>query len=108
VDVRELDLAVRSGLVEALRRYRAEQASALEQPEYRLFAESTLRELAARQPSNEIQLEAVPGLGAKRLAAYGIDLLRIVSEHAPIIGRLRRHEGHPGDVMDEPLVTSGS
>ncbi len=106
VDAGELDLAVRSGLVEALRRYRAEQAGAAEVPEYRLFAESTLREIAVARPGDEKTLEAIPGLGEKRIAAHGVELLRIVAEHLPIIERLREHRPVPGDLMDEPVATT--
>jgi ATP-dependent DNA helicase RecQ len=104
VDANDLDLAVRAGLVEALRRYRSEQAGAEDVPEYRLFAESTLREVAVKLPRDERELEALPGLGAKRIAAHGIELLRIVAEHAPIVERLRRSRPTPGDLMDEPLT----
>jgi ATP-dependent DNA helicase RecQ len=107
VDAARLDLAVRSGLVEALRRYRAEQAGAAEIPEYRLFAEATLREIAVRLPRDERELEAVPGLGEKRLAAHGVEILRIVAEHGPIIDRLRDRRPEPGDLMDEPLAAVG-
>src|SRR5581483_6666278 len=104
VDAEELDLAVRAGLVEALRRYRAEQAGAAGVPEYRLFAESTLREIAVRRPHDERELEAIPGLGEKRVGAHGAEILRIVSEHGPVIERIRERQPVPGDLMDEPTV----
>ncbi len=106
VDAAQLDLAVRSGLVEALRRYRAEQALAAEVPEYRLFSEATLRELAARMPASEAELEEVPGMADKRIAAHGIELLRIVAEHMPIVERLRARKPEPGDVLDDPIATA--
>lgn len=106
VDGDRLDLAVRSGLVEALRRYRAERAAADETPEYRLFTEATLREIAARMPTNEKELEEIPALAERRLAAHGFELLRIVAEHLPIVQRLREAKPQPGDVMDEPLVAA--
>jgi superfamily II DNA helicase RecQ len=106
VDVRDLDYAVRSGLVEALRRYRADQALAAELPEYRLFSEATLRELAARMPADEKELEEVPGMAGKRIAAHGVELLRIVAEHMPIIERLRNLRPEPGDVLDDPIAAA--
>lgn len=106
VDADELDLAVRAGLVEALRRYRAEQAGAAVVPEYRLFAESTLREIAVKRPRDEKELEAIPGLGDKRIAAHGIELLRVVAEHIPIVERLRHSRPTPGDLMDEPIAVA--
>lgn len=106
VGATELDLAVRSGLVEALRRYRAETAGEAEVPEYRLFAEATLREIAVKLPADELALEAIPGLGDKRIAAHGIEILRIVAEHMPIIERLRQSRPVPGDLMDEPIAAS--
>ena len=64
----------------------------------------TNREIAARLPADERQLENVPGLGEKRLAAFGGELLRIVAEHLPIIERLRANTPEPGDIMDRALT----
>ncbi len=69
-----------------------------------MFAEATLREIAARLPADEKQLEEVSGLGEKRIAAFGVELLRIVAEHLPIIERLRAKTPRPGDVMDQALT----
>ncbi|HZU97890.1 MAG TPA: HRDC domain-containing protein [Planctomycetota bacterium] len=104
VPTEAFDLAVRSGLVEALRRFRAERAVAENHPEHRVFAEATLREVAARLPADERQLEEIPGLGEKRIAAFGGELLRIVAEHLPIIERLRAKTPQPGDIMDQALT----
>jgi ATP-dependent DNA helicase RecQ len=88
VNAQRLDLAIRAGLVEALRRYRAELAATEEVPEYRLISEATLREIATRRPVTENDLGSVPGLGPKKIADYGWALLRIVAEHEPIVARL--------------------
>jgi ATP-dependent DNA helicase RecQ len=104
VDPARLDVAVRSGLVDALRRYRAERAHVEDVPEHRVFSEATLRELAAARPSTEVGLLAVPGLGPKRVAAHGFELLRILAEHGPVVGRLEGLSGEPGDEVDAPLT----
>jgi ATP-dependent DNA helicase RecQ len=88
VDATRLDLAIRAGLVDALRRYRADRAADAEIPEYRVFTEATLRELAAAAPSSPEALERIPGLGPQRLTEHGAELLRIVSEHLPVMRRL--------------------
>lgn len=88
VNSARLDVAVRAGLVDALRRYRAEIAHAEEAPEHRVFSEATLREIAAARPTTEAALLSTPGLGARRGEAHGAELLRIVAEHEPVIARL--------------------
>lgn len=93
VDTARLDLGVRSGLLEALRRYRMERAGEAEVPEYRLISDATLREIAAKWPQSLYELEVVAGLGEKRIASYGAELLRIVAEHMPIIDRLQDRSG---------------
>lgn len=95
VNARALDLAIRSGLIDALRRFRAERARGEDVAEYLVFSESTLRGLAAARPMSESELERVPGLGPKRIAAYGGELLRILAEHAPIVARLAATEPTP-------------
>jgi ATP-dependent DNA helicase RecQ len=102
VDADALDLAVRSGLIEALRRYRAEQASQLEVPEYRLFSEATLRQIGTVLPATIEQVQALPGVGPKRAAESGAALLRLVAEHRPIIERLR-----PVRSVTVPLNSAG-
>lgn len=89
VEAETLDVAVRAGLVEALRRYRSEQAFQLEVPEYRLISEATLREIAVNLPKTTEELAAVSGIGPKSLDTYGAEILRLVAEHLPIIERLR-------------------
>ncbi len=87
-----------------LRRYRAGRAREEDTPEYRIFSEATLRELAAAAPATPEALERVPGLGTKRLELHGAELLRIVAEHAPIMERLASDAPRPGDEVDAPPV----
>jgi ATP-dependent DNA helicase RecQ len=88
VDAEKLDLATRSGLVDALRRFRAEQAHTFDVAERLIFSETTLREIATRGPQNADELANVPGVGPKLLERHGAEILRLVAEHDPIIARL--------------------
>ncbi len=89
VDHAKLDRAVRAGLVEALRRYRSEQAASQDVLEVRLFSEHVIREIATALPASTADLERIQGLGPKRVSEFGEELLRIVAEHLPIIERIR-------------------
>ena len=44
-------------------------------PAYVVFHNSTLEEIAARQPSTLGELAAVPGVGPAKLERYGADVL---------------------------------
>jgi hypothetical protein len=57
-------------------------------------------------PADERELEEVPGMADKRIAAHGAELLRIVAEHMPIIERLRNLRPEPGDVLDDPIAAT--
>jgi ATP-dependent DNA helicase RecQ len=89
VDAEELDLATRSGLVDALRRHASNYAATNDIPERLVFPGATLREIATRRPRTEDELANLPGVGPKLLGIHGTEVLRIVAEHAPIIERLR-------------------
>jgi ATP-dependent DNA helicase RecQ len=93
VDSERLDQAIRSGLLDALRRYRAEKARQEDVPEWQVLPEAIVRSVATRLPANDAELTQVPGMGPKRIAAYGASVLGIVAEHVPIIERLRAQSG---------------
>jgi len=69
------------GLFDRLRTYRRDKSHERGVPPYVVFSDATLRDLARRQPKSEGELLAVHGIGAKKCAEYGVDILREVAEH---------------------------
>ncbi len=60
----------------ALRAWRAEVAKAHNLPAYVIFHDATLAAIAALDPQDVGQLEGVSGIGARKLAAYGDEVIR--------------------------------
>ena len=58
-------------LYERLRNWRLETARSHNLPAYVIFHDGTLREIAKRRPGSVDELLDVPGVGAKKLEAYG-------------------------------------
>jgi ATP-dependent DNA helicase RecQ len=73
-----LTLAARETLA-ALKAWRAEVAREHNLPAYVIFHDATLRAIAERQPQRLDDLHGIPGLGHKKLEAYGAEVLRVVS-----------------------------
>jgi ATP-dependent DNA helicase RecQ len=48
-------------------------------PAYVIFHDATLISIATQAPQSLSELSGVSGMGAKKLEAYGADVLRIVS-----------------------------
>jgi ATP-dependent DNA helicase RecQ len=69
------------GLFDRLRAYRTDKSHERGVPPYVVFSDATLRDLARQQPSNEEELLAVHGIGAKKCAEYGADILREIIQH---------------------------
>ncbi|MGR0221243.1 DNA helicase RecQ [Agromyces sp. ZXT2-6] len=69
-------------LFEALRAWRAGEAREQGVPAYIVFGDATLRAVAVAKPSGVGELDGIPGIGAKKLEAYGDALVRVVGEHA--------------------------
>jgi len=65
---------------ESLRSWRAEVAQSHGVPAYVIFHDATLREIALRRPVSLDELSHVSGVGARKLDAYGVDLLRCVQQ----------------------------
>ena len=65
-------------LVDALRRFRLEEAKRHRLPAFRIFTDLTLLDIAARRPRTESELAAIPGLGPSRMERYGARILEIV------------------------------
>jgi ATP-dependent DNA helicase RecQ len=65
-------------LFEALRAVRRELAAAAALPPYVIFHDSTLRAMAASRPQTPDQLARIPGVGARKLEAYGDAFLTVL------------------------------
>jgi ATP-dependent DNA helicase RecQ len=63
----------------ALRAWRAEVAREHNLPSYVIFHDATLAAIAALAPRTLAQLQGISGIGAKKLEAYGDEVLRVVS-----------------------------
>ncbi len=65
-------------LFERLRSWRGEQARRQRVPAYVILHNSHLEEIAARKPQNIRELGAIKGIGLRRAARYGEDILALV------------------------------
>jgi ATP-dependent DNA helicase RecQ len=79
--------AVAAGLTDAgqvrfaaLKAWRGEVARAHNLPAYVIFHDATLAAIAALPPRSLDDLQGVSGIGAKKLEAYGDEVLRVISE----------------------------
>ncbi|WP_407543300.1 DNA helicase RecQ [Deinococcus radiomollis] len=61
-----------------LRTWRAERASQLKVPPYVIFSDATLKAVAEVRPDSVQSLGKISGIGERRLAEYGVEVLRIV------------------------------
>jgi ATP-dependent DNA helicase RecQ len=68
-------------LFEDLRAWRGEVARSHGVPAYVIFHDATLREIALAAPVVLGDLSHISGVGARKLEAYGEDILRRVAEH---------------------------
>ena len=62
----------------ALKTWRAEVAREHNLPAYIVFHDATLAEMAREQPATLEQLAGISGVGAKKLEAYGAEILRVL------------------------------
>lgn len=67
-------------LFEALRDKRRTLAQEAAVPPYVIFHDSVLREMAATRPASLAALSQIPGIGARKLAAYGDAFLDVIRE----------------------------
>jgi ATP-dependent DNA helicase RecQ len=77
--------AVAAGLTDAgqarfaaLKAWRGEVARAHNLPAYVIFHDATLAAIAASAPSSLDDLQGISGMGAKKLEAYGAEVLRVL------------------------------
>ena len=68
-------------LFEALRALRRELADEAGVPPYVVFADAPLREMVARRPASLREFADIPGVGAKKLDAYGERFLSVIRQH---------------------------
>lgn len=71
---------VGNSLFDALRALRRDLAAEAGVPPYVIAHDSVLRELTVRRPSDLAALGDVPGLGARKIAAYGDAMLAVVRQ----------------------------
>ncbi len=64
---------------EALREWRAEVAREHNLPAYVIFHDATLAAIAQRAPRSLDDLQGISGIGARKLEAYGDEVLRVVA-----------------------------
>ncbi|MFO6420517.1 DNA helicase RecQ [Hylemonella sp. W303a] len=64
-----------------LKAWRSEVARAHNLPAYVIFHDATLAEIARRQPRSLDALQEIGGIGARKLDAYGEDVLRVCADH---------------------------
>ena len=73
------EAALNAGALERLgklKAWRAEVAREHNLPAFVIFHDATLRAIAERAPQHAIDLEGIAGIGAKKLEAYGAEVLR--------------------------------
>ena len=63
----------------ALRDWRAEVAKSHNLPAYVIFHDATLAAIAQRAPESLDDLQGISGIGARKLEAYGEEVLRVVA-----------------------------
>ncbi|MES2413080.1 MAG: DNA helicase RecQ [Pseudomonadota bacterium] len=74
------EAALNAGALERLAKlkaWRAEVAREHNLPAFVIFHDATLRALAERAPASMDELEGIAGIGAKKLEAYGAEVLRV-------------------------------
>ena len=98
------DLPCHAGLFEHLRATRKSIADAGDLPPYVVFADRTLRQMAAHMPTEPSQLAQFHGVGTHKLETYGETFLQAIREYL---------DGHPDastarvPVGSEAPVTTG-
>ena len=63
----------------ALKAWRTEVAKSHNVPAYVVFADASLAEMARQHPATLDELAAISGVGAKKLEAYGAEILRLLA-----------------------------
>jgi len=69
-----------AGLYERLRAWRADTARTHGVPAYVIFHDATLRDIAHLRPGSLEAMRAVSGIGARKIEAYGAEIMKLVTE----------------------------
>ncbi len=77
VDLSDMD----NLLFKRLKVWRAQMAAEKDVPAFVIFHDKTLKQIASLKPKDNTELIRVEGIGKQKLADYGGDILRIISEH---------------------------
>jgi ATP-dependent DNA helicase RecQ len=64
--------------LDALKAWRSEVAREHNLPAYIVFHDATLAQMALQAPTSLEQLGGISGVGAKKLEAYGREILRVL------------------------------
>jgi ATP-dependent DNA helicase RecQ len=67
-------------IFDKLRWWRVETARAHSVPAYVIFVDATLREIAKAQPTSLDDLRGISGVGEKKLASYGEEIVALIAE----------------------------
>jgi ATP-dependent DNA helicase RecQ len=78
--------ALDAGLFERLRAWRGYQARRQQVPAYVVLHNSQLEEIARRKPRNVHELGSIKGIGLRRAARYGDEILALVRNEEPTTG----------------------
>ena len=78
------DVAIDDELFERLRTWRGDQARSQQVPAYVVLHNSHLEEIARRKPKNVHELGSIKGVGLRRAARYGDELLALVRGQEPV------------------------
>ena len=68
-------------LVQALREWRTQVATAVDRPAYTVLGDAVLHAIAELKPATVSELARVRGIGPAKIDTYGASLLAIVAEH---------------------------
>jgi ATP-dependent DNA helicase RecQ len=80
-EAKEALSAADRALFEKLRAKRLELAKVQNLPPYVILHDKTLQEMAARAPSNRMELAQISGVGEAKLARYGEAFLEVIAAH---------------------------
>ncbi len=70
-----------ASLFDALRSWRLAASREHGVPAYVIFHDGTLKEIARSRPATIAALGELPGVGEKKLEAYGRDIIALVERH---------------------------
>ena len=105
---RALDAGVDQALFERLRSWRGEQARRQQVPAYVVLHNSHLEEIAARKPQSIHELGTIKGVGLRRAARYGEELLALVRGEEPTPERGSDGSGYRSHLENaDRLIRSG-